>query len=79
MATAKNQDNIPFYLRKADRPKEPTTLNLHEEDLKLMSSDAYKAVRSSLVRYFFDCFRAGITATAEGFIKYRISGEKLIK
>lgn len=79
MAQPIDQSNIPFYLRKAERPKSPTTFNLHEEDIKLLNSTAYKSVRSSLVRYFFDCFRTGITATAEGFIKYRISGEKIIK
>lgn len=74
-----NQSNVPFYLRKAERPKAPTTFNVHKEDIALLNTDAYKSVRSSLVRYFFDCFRANVKATPAGFVHYKMSGEKDIK
>jgi len=71
-----NIENVPWYLKKADRPKNTVSLRLFTADIDYMTDIGLTDNRSAFVRYFFDCYRAGVIPTFSGFKEYLSNGEK---
>jgi len=73
---ASSSEHVPWYLKKADRPKTQISIKLFTADISFMDANTTIDNRSVFVRYLFDCFHAAIVPTLLGFKEYLSNGEK---
>lgn len=70
------QDNVPWYRRKAERPKERRTFNIFAEHIDRLTEGKYKNHSSGFVRYLMDCYDKIRIPTDSGFKAWTKNGEK---